>query len=49
MREASFQCRERLDWDFYAYTAADLSEEEADFQCRERLDWDFYPTCGLSV
>ncbi len=38
-----FQCRERLEWDFYYLDGRRLDQGQVrEFQCRERLEWDFY-------
>jgi hypothetical protein len=38
-----FQCRERLEWDFYAALGQGAdSHPPSSFQCRERLEVDFY-------
>mgnify|MGYP001116520575 CR=1 FL=1 len=39
---ATFQCRERLGWDFYSRAGKGTTTSPT-FQCRERLGWDFYP------
>ena len=40
-----FQCRERLEWDFYKGSPSQTVSSLANpFQCRERLEWDFYVT-----
>ena len=45
MRAGGFQCRERLQEDFYAHDVYIGSRVVAgEFQCRERLQEDFYPT-----
>ena len=38
-----FQCRERLEWDFYLPVGTRTVPLWTHwFQCRERLEWDFY-------
>ena len=45
----AFQCRERLEWDFYVVEATDTKGKVFKaFQCRERLEWDFYSPTELS-
>jgi hypothetical protein len=42
----AFQCRERLEVDFYAQVGGARGTVAAGFQCRERLEVDFYQLFG---